>query len=86
MASSIDDIVKAIEKGFARADKSKKAAGTGDTGAPGSPKKKGKDQIASYDVRKEGVVSFLKELKPSLALVPIHLVPIHPKINCDNKD
>ena len=49
MASSIDDIVKAIEKGFARADKSKKAAGTGDTGAPGSPKKKGKDLASMRD-------------------------------------
>ena len=53
MAASIDDIVKAIEKGFARAEgaskSGKKTAGTGESGAPGSPKKKGKKDVASME-------------------------------------
>ena len=53
----------------------------GITGDAMLAKKKGKDQIASYDFREGGVKSFLKELKPSLQLEPVHLVdPFGPTI------
>jgi pantetheine-phosphate adenylyltransferase len=53
----------------------------GITGDPMLAKKKGKNQISSYESREDRVVRFLKEIRPSIALQPVHLTdPFGPTI------